>query len=193
MTKRTSLSSTEWLRGPRMIIIHLKPAPNCWLVLQHFTNPEKFLLRTVAIWAQFWTGRGGLAITEAWGVFNFWIISTNFTLANVLRKVLIFWHSRARYSLKNKCLQEIPSPLQYPSHYDWEKPLTWRPAYIHRSAVVIYTVQVFVLLEEEPPWKNASLCFVLSMTILLDMLPVSIVPSEVINSSRSIRAWLPDH
>ena len=35
-------------------------------------------------------GGGGLAITEAWGVLNFWVISTNFTLANVLRKVLIF-------------------------------------------------------------------------------------------------------
>ena len=45
-------------------------------------------------------GGGGLAITEAWGVLNFWIFSTNFTLANVLRKVLIFWHSRARYSYK---------------------------------------------------------------------------------------------
>ena len=35
-------------------------------------------------------GEGGLAITEAWGVLNFWIFSTNFSLANVLRKVLIF-------------------------------------------------------------------------------------------------------
>ena len=47
MTKRTSLSSTTWLRGPRMIIIHLKPAPNRLLVLEHFTSPEEFLLNPI--------------------------------------------------------------------------------------------------------------------------------------------------
>ena len=35
-------------------------------------------------------GGGDLAITEPWGVLNFWIFSTNFSLANVFRKVLIF-------------------------------------------------------------------------------------------------------
>ena len=136
---------------------------------------------------------GGLAITEAWGVLNFWIFSTNFSLANVLRKALIFWHSRARYSYKKMFTRDsftfaIPFPLRL-----IKTPHLKTSLHSYYQISSRYTVQVFVLLEEEPPWKNASLCFVLSMTILLDMLPVSIVPSEVIIISRSIRAWLPDH
>ena len=136
----------------------------------------------------------GLAITEAWGVLNFWIFSTNFSLANVLRKALIFWHSRARYSYKKMFTRDsftfaIPFPLRLIKNPHLKTSLH---SYYQISSR--YTVQVFVLLEEEPLWKNFSLIsFVLSMTILLGMLPVSIVPSEVINNSRSIRACLPDH
>ena len=40
--------------------------------------------------------------------------------------------------------------------------------------------------------NNYSLYFILSTPILLSMLLVSIEPSSATNSSRSIRAWIPE-
>ena len=138
-------------------------------------------------------GGGGLAITEAWGVLNFWIFSTNFSLANVLRKVLIFWHSRARYSYKKnvyKRFLHLRNTLtttidKNPSPED-------QPSFILSDQQSLYCPGL------RPPRGGTSLKKFLTLLHPLDdhltgMLPVSIVPSEVFNSSRSIRAWLPDH
>ena len=81
---------------------------------------------------------GGLTITEAWGVLNFWIFSTNFTLANVLRKVLIFWHSRARYSLKKDvCKRFLHLCNTLPTTIEKNPSLEDQPTFIDQQSLFI--------------------------------------------------------